>query len=103
MTETQAQQDSIWTLEKCINYALENNIKVRKSELSNQRYQFYADEAKAQRFPSANASVSQNFDWSKSTTAGESGFSGVNGSNVSVNSGVTVFNASKLTNQIKTG
>jgi outer membrane protein len=48
-----------------------------------------------------NASVSHNFNWSKSTTEGESGYSGINGSNVSVNSGVTVFNASKLTNQIK--
>ena len=80
---------------------LNKNIQVRKSELSNQRYQYYADQAKAQRFPSVNASVSQNFNWSKSTTAGESGYSGMNGSNVSVNSGVTVFNASKLTNQIK--
>jgi outer membrane protein len=101
VTETQAQQDSIWTLEKCIKYALEHNIQVRKSELSNQRYQNYADQAKAQRFPSVNASVSHNFNWSKSTTEGESGYSGINGSNVSVNSGVTVFNASKLTNQIK--
>jgi outer membrane protein len=100
-SEVQAQQDSVWTLEKCIKYALENNIQIRKSELTNQRYQYYADQAKAQRFPSVNASVSQNFNWSKSTTEGESGYSGVNGSNVSVNSGVTVFNASKLTNQIK--
>jgi outer membrane protein len=100
-TEVQAQQDSIWTLEKCVSYALEKNIQVRKSELANQRYQLYADQAKAQRFPSVIASASHNFDWSKSTTAGESGYSGVNGSNVSVNTGVTVFNASKLTNQIK--
>jgi outer membrane protein len=75
-TETKAQQDSIWTLERCINYALKNNIQVRKSELSNQRYQYYADQAKANRFPSVNASLSQNFNWSRSTTEGESGYSG---------------------------
>ena len=46
---------------------LEKNIQVRKSELSNQRYQYYADQAKAERFPSVNASVSQNFNWSRST------------------------------------
>ena len=100
-TESQAQQDSIWTLEKCINYSLGKNIQVRKSKLSNQRYQYYADQAKAERFPSVNASVSQNFNWSRSTATGESGYSGINGSNVSVNSGVTIFNASKITNQIK--
>jgi outer membrane protein len=71
-TETKAQQDSIWTLEKCIKYALEHNIQVRKRELTNQRYQYYANQAKAQRFPSVNASVNQNFNWSKSTTSGES-------------------------------
>ncbi|HZY26533.1 MAG TPA: TolC family protein [Bacteroidales bacterium] len=95
------QQDSIWTLEKCINYALNRNIQVRKSELSNKQYQVYEEQARAQRFPSANASISQNFNWSKSTATGVSGLNGNNGSNVSVNSGVTIFNASKLTNLIK--
>jgi outer membrane protein len=94
-------QDSIWTLEKCINHALNRNIQVRKSELSNRQYQVYDEQAKAQRFPSANASVNQNFNWSKSTSTGVTGLTGNNGSNVSVNSGVTIFNASKLTNLIK--
>ncbi len=96
-----AQQDSIWTLEKCIEHAFEQNIQVRKSELSNQRFGLYAEQAKAQRLPSVNASVSQNFNWSKSSSTGSTGFSGTNGSNYSVNSGVTLFNASKISNQIK--
>ena len=95
------QQDSIWTLEKCIDYALNRNIQVRKSELSNQQYRVYAEQAKAQRFPSANASVGQNFNWTKSTASGESGLTGSNGSSYSVNSGITIFNASKLTTLIK--
>jgi len=96
-----AQQDKTWTLEECINYALEKNIQVRKSELANTRNLTYAGQAKVQRFPSVNASVNHNFNWSKSNVSGESGLNGTNGSNISVNSGVTVFNASKLTNQIK--
>jgi outer membrane protein len=96
-----AQQDSTWTLEKCIEHALNNNIQVRKSGLSIQQYLINAEEAKAQRFPSANASFNQNFNWSKSNIAGESGLKGSNGSNYSVNSGVTIFNASRLTALIK--
>jgi outer membrane protein len=96
-----AQQDSVWTLEKCIDYALNRNIQVRKSELSNQQYRVYAEQAKAQRFPYANASIGQNFNWSKSTATGESGLTGSNGSSYSVNSGITIFNASKLTTLIK--
>ena len=54
-----AQRDSTWTLDRCIYYALEKNIQVRKCELSNQRSLYYADQAKAQRFPSLNASVNK--------------------------------------------
>ena len=96
-----AQQDSIWTLDKCINYALSRNIQVRKSELSNQEYMVYSEQAKAKRLPSVDASASQNFNWNKSTTSGETGLTGSNGSSYSVNSGITIFNASKLTYLIK--
>ena len=96
-----AQQDSVWTLQNCIEYALGKNISIRKSQLTIERYSFYADQAKAQRFPSLNASASQNFNWTRSTAGTESGLTGTNGSNYSVNSVVTIFNASKLTNQIK--
>jgi outer membrane protein len=96
-----AQEDDSWTLEECINYALEKNIQVRKSELANQGNQYYATQAKAQRFPSLSASLNHNFTWSKSDAEGNSGFSGTNGSTVSVSSGITLFNASRITNQIK--
>jgi outer membrane protein len=96
-----AEQDSTWTLQKCISYALTRNIQVRKSELTNQQNLVNAGEAKAQRFPSANASVSQNFYWTKSSATGEPGLTGSNGSNYSINTGVTVFNASKITTLIK--
>lgn len=95
------QQDSAWTLQKCIEHAFTQNIQIRKSEISNQRFGVYAEQAKAQRLPSVNASISQNFNWSKSNTTGTSGYSGINGSNYAVNSGITIYNASKITNQIK--
>jgi outer membrane protein len=100
-TSVFAQQDSTWTLQKCIEHAFSQNIQIRKSEISNQRFGVYSEQAKAQRLPSVNASVSQNFNWSKGTSTTNSGFSGVNGSNYSVNSGVTIYNASRITNQIK--
>jgi outer membrane protein len=96
-----AQEAKPWTLERCIEYALTQNIQVRKSILSNDRLLYYADQAKAQRFPSVNASVNQNFNWSKSTSTGESGLTGSNGSNYSVNSGVTIYNGSRISNSIK--
>ena len=96
-----SQQDSTWTLQKCIEYSFSRNIQIRKSIISNQRSGLYAEQAKAQRLPSLNASVSQNFNWSRSTISGSTGFSGENGSNYSVNSGITIYNASRINNQIK--
>jgi outer membrane protein len=96
-----AQDDNEWTLDKCIEYAYSQNITVRKSELANERYSIYADQAKAQRFPSVSASANYNFNWTKSTASSESGLTGSNGSSLSMNSGITIFNGSRLTNQIK--
>jgi outer membrane protein len=96
-----AQQDGVWTLEKCIEYALDQNITVRKTELSNNRLGLYAEQARAQRLPSASASIGQNFNWTKSTATGESGLTGSNGSSYSLSSGITIFNASRLKNLIK--
>ena len=96
-----AQQESIWTLDECITCALERNITIRKNEVSNRRIELYADQARAQRFPSLNASINQNFNWANSDAGSGTGFSGSNGSNYSINSGVTIFNASRLSNQIR--
>jgi outer membrane protein len=96
-----AQDEKIWTLEDCINYALEQNIQVRKNALSNQSLEYQAVQARAERLPSVNASVGQNWNWSQGLTVNQSGYVGVNGTNVNVNAGMTLFNASRLTNQIR--
>ena len=95
------QQDSTWTLEKCINYALDKNIQVRKGELANQQNEVSSYQSRMNRLMSVNASAGQNFNWSRSSASGTvSGLSGSNGSSFSVNSGVTIFNGFRLTNQI---
>lgn len=99
--ETKAQQDSLWSLQKCIDYAFERNISIRRNELSNRRLDLYATQAEAQRLPSVSAAISQNFNWSQSTAVGSTGLTGTNGSNLSLNSGITIFNGSRITNQIK--
>lgn len=90
--------DSIWTLEECINYALVNNIQVRKSELTNRSSEIYISQAESAKLPSLDASVFQGFDWTRSEG---SGFSGTGNTSYSVNSGATVYNGQKLTNRVK--
>jgi outer membrane protein len=96
-----AQAGKVWTLQECIEYALNQNIQVRKSDLNNQSFQYYAAQAKAQRFPSVNAGITQSFSWSKDPTGVSSGYSGSNGTNYQVNSAVNLFNANRTNNQIR--
>ena len=58
-------QSKTWTLQECINYALGQNVQVKKAELSSDRFKLYADLAQAGRLPSLNASVRENMNWSK--------------------------------------
>ncbi len=96
-----AQQNKLWTLQECIEHALDQNIQIRKNLLTNDRSRINAGQAKAQRFPSASASINQNFNWSQSSGTGSSGLTGSNGSNYSVNSGITLYNGSRINNSIK--
>ena len=51
--------------------------------------------------PSVNSSFNENFTWSKDPLTGATTLTGASGSNFSVNSGVTLYNASRINNQIK--
>ena len=95
--------DNIWTFEECIQYALKQNIQVRKSELANQSNLLNIEYTQAQRLPSLNASIHQNFNWGnqEDLTTNETDFRGSNNTNYSLNSSVTLYNGFSLSNRIK--
>jgi outer membrane protein len=95
--------DTVWTLNRCITFALEQNISVQKSTLSNETNQVYLEQSKASRFPSLSASVSQNFTWSRplDQTGTYGAYSNSSGTNMSVNSSVKLYNGFKTQNTIK--
>lgn len=96
-------QSKVWTVDDCIQYALEKNIQVQKAQVSNEIYGINLDYAKSAFYPSLSGSVRQNFDWNNqlNTTTGSTVFKGSNGMNISVNSGMTVYNGNKLHNAVK--
>ena len=96
-------EDSIWTFEDCIQYALIQNIQVRKSDLANQSALVNIGYTKAQRLPNVNATVNQSFKWGnqEDISSGETEFSGSNATNYSLNSSVSLFNGLSLNYRIK--
>jgi len=51
-------QDSLWTLEKCINYAIENNLSIKQSDLDKKLFQIELNSIKSSRYPSLSLSSS---------------------------------------------
>jgi len=92
-----------WGLTDCINYALEQNIQVRQSILTNLSNQVNKEQAISNKLPSASASVGQNFSWANRSdaTTGSSEFSGSSSTSYSVSSSVTLYSGLKLQNLIK--
>lgn len=95
-------QEKQWTLQECVNYALENNISVRQSELDTELANENVRTAKGNFLPGVNASASQNFnfgsyiDQNGSRIAADS-----RGNNFGVNTGITIFNGFQNTNTYK--
>jgi len=97
-------QGKVWSLQDCINYALDKNIQVQKAGLTTAGNQLYFEKAQASRLPSLNASVSQNFNWYKgfdSSTGTYGNSKGSNSSSYALSSNVSLFNGQKIDNQIK--
>lgn len=97
-------QSKTWTLEDCINYALDKNIQIKKADLTNNQNQLYSDQAKSNCLPSLNASVNENFNWYKGfdSSTGQYGSSnGSNSTNYGLNTNVSLYNGDKLKIRIK--
>lgn len=87
-----------WTLRSCLDYALANNIQIKKSKISHQSGLEDTKEAKARLFPSLTASVTQGFvNYPSSGVADNNSYSG----NYSVTANWTLFDGGQRYQALK--
>ncbi len=65
----QARADEGWTLDRCIGYAIENNIQVRQGDIAAQNRDVDYNSARSNRLPGVSAGASQNWSFGRSITA----------------------------------
>ncbi|MFN2314512.1 MAG: TolC family protein, partial [Bacteroidales bacterium] len=95
-------QEKQWTLSECIDYALNENIQVRKAEVSVSVGEISLQQARDNRWPSLNASMGENLGWQQVTgTTGETSFEGSSRTSASLSSGVTLFSGFQTQTQIR--
>jgi len=93
-----------WSLQQCIDYALEHNINVQQKALSQESEEYNLRIAKYSMLPNLNAGVGQSFDFGRSTNR-EGVIIDQNSSSTSfsLSSNMPLFSGMRIYHQIKSG
>ncbi len=93
---------NIWSLQTCIDYALENNIQIKQQGINTNYYENQLKQAKSERLPNLNAQIGNDYNFGRSLTYYNT-YENVNSATVSGGLGTdfTIFNGLTIKNQIE--
>ncbi|MCF6358541.1 MAG: TolC family protein [Draconibacterium sp.] len=93
---------NVWSLQQCIDYALENNIQIKQQGLNTQYGENQVRQAKSNKLPNLNASIGNDYSFGRSLTYLNT-YKNVNSANLSggASTNFTIWNGSTLTNTVK--
>lgn len=99
---TSAQAQETWSLQKCIDYALKNNIQIKQQALNSEYYSNQLGQAKNNRLPNLNAGFQNNMSFGRSLGS-ENTYLDVNSNTTSgsLSSNITLWNGFTLKNSVK--
>ena len=102
LATTMAHAGQAWTLDQCIDYAIENNIQVRQSGLSASQKGIELNSANGNRLPGVQASASQGWSFGRSITS-DNTYANTNTANTSFSIGadMTLFAGNRINGNIK--
>lgn len=91
-----------WTLDQCIDYAIENNIQIRQSDIAAQTRDVDLNSARSNRLPGVSASASQSWSFGRSLTI-DNTYANTNTASTSFSIGtdVTLFAGGRLSGNIE--
>src|SRR3989339_782587 len=92
-----------WTLERCIEYALKNNIQIKQQELNSEYAKNNLRQSKLNILPTVNGSAAQNYSWGRSVDRFTNTFSEdrTMSVNFGLSSSITVFNGFQNYNTVR--
>lgn len=96
-----ANSQNVWSLQKCIDYALENNIQIKQQQLNTKYYENQVSQAKSNRLPNLNAQIGNDNSFGRSLTYLNT-YKNVNSSSITggASTNLTIFNGFQLSNSI---
>jgi len=92
-----------WTLQKCIEYAFENNIQIKQQTLNEELYRLDLIKNKYNFLPSLNANATHGYTWGRSVDRYTNQFSEseIRSNNFSLSSQLVIFNGFQLYNNLR--
>lgn len=93
---------NVWDLQKCIDYAIENNIQIKQQELGTNYSEIQLSQAKSNKLPNLNAQIGNDNSFGRSLTYLNT-YKNVNSSSLSggASTNFTIFNGMILSNTVK--
>ena len=100
--EVNTEASKVWTLDDCLEYALENNITIKDATLNKDQAEVDYSSAKSSRLPNLYSTASQTFSNGNSIDPITSDFVSeqIHSTNLSLNSSMTIFQGNQINNQI---
>ncbi len=91
-----------WSLQECIDYALQNNIQIKQQQLNTNYIENQVEQAKMNRLPNLNAQLGNDYSFGRSLTY-DNTYQNVNSTSLSggASTNVTLWNGFTLNNEVK--
>ncbi len=104
-TGTMAQDAKIWDLEKCIDYAYNNNLNIKLTDLSRKDVEARLRKSKLSRIPSLNFNLFNSWRWGRSIDPTTNRFVNqrINSNGLNGSSSVILYNGNRQVNAIRQG
>lgn len=103
LNATSSKAQNTWDLQKCIDYAIENNIQIKQQGLTSQYSENQVSQAKSDRLPNLNANFGNNYSFGRNLVYPENTYETTNSVSVSgsISTNMTLYNGMVLQNTVK--
>jgi len=98
-----SQAQEVWSLQKCVSYAQENNLTMQQSRLLIEQAKLNEQLGKYSRYPSLNASGNFGYQFGRTIDPTTNTFitKGIGGQTINLDAGVNLYNGGRINNSIK--
>jgi len=92
---------NVWSLQRCIDYAVKNNVQIKQGEVATQYQQNLLKQSKYARLPNLSGSASQNFNYGRSLTYNNT-YQNINSAqtDVGLSTSLPIFDGFQIKNNI---